>query len=232
MNISHHPYFPLRGWIKYAVFQFEGIYHAPSKQLSIVSQTTPPLNAVQIWKQVRLPSPFPVVATVTTLPGQPEPTPDNMEALYPHYIQNGRWRSSDGTQDWFGEANTLFPFQPILTTNPVVGEQFRVTSDNHGFNAAGVTDPTGKFTVDYKTMYHGPWAGWPDCWMTAMVENPQLPEVVCPYNYVFARGIGRVDLWQGVLDESTWTYDANGTPLTCKTLPGRGYRWYATEWEV
>ena len=213
------PYFPAthRSRITYQVFQIEGVYDPPSKTLSVTSRTPAPTNGTQIIWCVRVPSPQPTVFMVTTLPGQPEPTADNIDALYRYtYLVNGTWDAGDDFP-YVGEANSQLPFQAILAINPVVGEVHNMQSRINSFTN-GQADPEWVFHYQYATVSKGAWGPWGDCVRTSCIENDGTGAAIVPINYVFARGIGLVNYWKGVVAP-------DGT-----LEPGTGYEWYATEW--
>lgn len=221
MILPTHSHWPLTpgSQITYTVFNIEGVYKPSTMELSITKQTDATVNGRQIMRVVRLPSWEPTVNIVTTLPGQPVPTPDTIEANYPKatWLLNGRWAPLNGGRVWFGEANNQKPYQAMLMANPVVGERLHLTSQIQGFTDAGDAGDPWTFHYDYGTTSLGPWDRWPDCYRTAVLENSTgsvTGQTII--NYVFARGIGQVDYWRGTLNAD----------MTIKD----GYRWYAVGW--
>ncbi len=88
-------------------------------------------------------------------------------------------------------ASLQWPPEPLVTLNPVAGEDFRVSSAITPSNGA----PAFFFTTYYKTVGTGATIdGFPNSTITCLIENPDTQPTV--YIQVFSGG-DLVELWYG-----------------------------------
>jgi hypothetical protein len=128
---------------------------------------------------------------VTTLSSQPSltaPSDLSMSIVEGEFAPTGVWYLGEYT----GYGQTLcVPGEAKLTLNPQSGECIDVHSRAV---TKGAIQPYDIHWI-YRTIGHGSWSSWPDCWWTSLVEYDQNGNPVSVYNYVFARGIGMVSFW-------------------------------------
>lgn len=204
--------------IDYDVMKITGKYHPENMLLDVITRVDAPENSKQSVKCLRVPMEGPSMYLCSYLTGEPEPTLDTLKDTLPFpYLINGKWEPADGSVGWLGEANVVRPYQALLTINPVVGEVITQDANVMWFNDDGQVIP-GVFKYKYSTLAVGPWGNntWPDTIRTGMIENYDDPTKLAAYNYVWAKGIGPVNYWQGAVNPTDNTIE--------------GYEYYAIGW--
>lgn len=111
------------------------------------------------------------------------------------------------------------PPEPKLTLNPVAGQVFDVSCHYRSFARESADVPYAGW-IDCRHITHHVGQSWgqhADTVRTHLIERPGAAHEIA-YNYVFARDIGPVDWWWGVVGH-------DGGALTVA-----GWRIYATKW--
>src|SRR6266446_18100 len=100
----------------------------------------------------------------------------------------------------------VLPGEPKLPYAPYVGEE--IETDHEVTVTAGGQVQGSRMHTTFWVVDHGAWGIFPDCWMTCLIERPEGPDPAV-YWYVYAKGIGLVDLYWGHIDLATGNV---GTP--------------------
>ena len=191
-----HPYWPLipGSWIDYQVFEIEGVADRNTGAIGITKRT-PVANSPQRITIAQGELPY-MRAQCYHNPGTPVPTDQKSRLYEVAYNHNGI--------DYIGEcgaSNLQIPPIPVFRES---GPRFDVTSGITSYNADGTVNPIPLKTLSTSHWVHGrgAWGQWTDTIRCHLLEdNPQgYNDAV--YNYIFARGVGLVDFWFGVLNDA------------------------------
>ena len=182
MTFSTHWPLVVGSWIKYAVFDIEGVWDANTGYFGITKQT-PHANSPQVCTVVQRGA---LRGRCFHQPGQPAiilPGNTIYQALW-----DGAVTEAAGTR--ISQSGGI----PLLPVNPSVGASNGVIAVCH-FDTVGEPREFGEYR--YKRWIHHigqPWANWPNTIRTSLAENDPVTVVI---SYIFAQGIGPVDYWRG-----------------------------------
>jgi hypothetical protein len=183
-------------WIEYTNYRVGGIYFGPGTLVPIIWRLPSKNSPVRITATDADFTQFHPVKVFKTQLVYPSSPPSNPGCLYDavgHY---------NGTV-YFGEVGdptrgfTVTPGEPKLPLNPWAGENLEIDHQ--------LSDPEngqlicGVLHTSFWVLGRISWGIWPDCWLTVLVERPGTPDATV-YSYVYANGIGLVDLWWGPID--------------------------------
>lgn len=222
-------------WITYSVFTIGGYWHPDNKQFSVASGTRHETrNSPQTITHVDIfPGGFaPLAVTASQYQsGAISNPPPNAGAV------NDIVGIYEGFK-YFGDVGdplhgiVVTPGEPELPFAPVGGEHIGI-DHQVAVSTSGQTI-FYSFHTEYWTIGHyATWGSFSDCWWTCVIEyrpagsgGPGTPYqyydasvglyISCVFQFVWARGIGQVDLWYG-------TPDANGAFAA-------GHEYYAIAW--
>lgn len=214
-----HPYWPLTpgSRIDYRAFVIEGYWHTDTMSLDVnkrdldTNQIPFSRTCIEVPKHRR-----PEIAVVGSNSGH-VPTMADDWGNYVYYM--GLWKPADGSPGWIGEVgdskSESDPPDPELSLNPIAGERITVNVTGVDFAPDGTATRNAMKAV-YGTIGFGPWwwaDTYPDTLRTALIERPDEP-TGWVYNYLWAKGIGPVDMWWGMRDATGhvkgWEWQATG----------------------
>lgn len=203
-----HPYWPLTGWAEYLCYEITGYFHADTMALEVWSRT--PLPSGNIRRTcVQTPNrPYPSVNLVYTAFGVNPPA--DWQNSCDNLVQG--WNKT-GSQGWIGEIGTmrdwgaaprngtvlLMPPEPELPLD-ITAYTTPITGATNVYRSDKITCETSIDSVSWRFRNLGPGPWWwaekyPDTLRTSLEERPGAGQYSSAYNYLFAKGIGPVDIW-------------------------------------